>query len=260
MHFHIDSVGSIWNFHNSFLANTARFRRHDLPESGIRIRFPFPEPRVSQPLYQESMCSTKAPGAPGAFTFCAGCGVKSTAEVGAHSAGWGRVWGRGRARAAAQTLSGPPGALRGPFFARPRPARPPAGSPGLAPLRGPAAAARRAPGGRGQAVRAGVRAMRGQEIPDRRPRPSAVRHPPRARALHRSRVGQDRAPCACAEIGEHLQNLTDNTCISERRIMTQTMAHLLLLVVSSYSAGLVRYRRFGRPCHVLTLCCTFRRV
>ena len=32
---------------------TARFRRHDLPESGIRIRFPFPEPRVSQPLYQE---------------------------------------------------------------------------------------------------------------------------------------------------------------------------------------------------------------
>ena len=130
------------------------------------------------------MCSTKAPGAPGAFTFCAGCGVKSTAEVGAHSAGWGRVWGRGRARAAAQTLSGPPGALRGPFFARPRPARPPAGSPGLAPLRGPAAAARRAPGGRGQAVGAGVRAMRGQEIPDRRPRPSAVRHPPRARALH----------------------------------------------------------------------------
>ena len=87
-------------------------------------------------------------------------------------------------RAAAQTLSGPPGALRGPFFARPRPARPPAGSPGLAPLRGPAAAARRAPGGRGQAVRAGVRAMRGQEIPDRRPRPSAVSHPPRARALH----------------------------------------------------------------------------
>ena len=30
---------------------TARFRRHDFPESGIRIRFPFPEPRVSQPLY-----------------------------------------------------------------------------------------------------------------------------------------------------------------------------------------------------------------
>ena len=51
------------------------------------------------------------------------------------------------------------------------------------------------------------------------------------------------------EIGEHLPNLTDNTSISERRIMTQTMAHLLLLVVSSYSAGLVRYRRFGRPCH-----------
>ena len=50
---------------------------------------------------------------------------KSTAEVGAHSGGWGRVWGRGRARAAAQTLSGPPGALRGPFLARPRPARPP---------------------------------------------------------------------------------------------------------------------------------------
>lgn len=45
--------------------------------------------------------------------------------VGAHSGGWGRVWGRGRARAAAQTLSGPPGALRGPFLARPRPARPP---------------------------------------------------------------------------------------------------------------------------------------
>ena len=61
---------------------------------------------------------------------------------------------------------------------------PSAGSPGLAPLRAPAAAARRAPGGRGRAVRAGVRAERGQEIPDRRPRPSAVRHPPRARALH----------------------------------------------------------------------------
>jgi len=45
--------------------------------------------------------------------------------VGAHSGGWGRVWGRGRARAAAQTLSGPPRALRGPFLARPRPARPP---------------------------------------------------------------------------------------------------------------------------------------
>jgi len=56
-------------------------------------------------------------------------------------------------------------------------------------------------------------------------------------------------PCACTEIGEHLQNLTDNTSISERRIMTQTMAHFLLLVVSSYSAGLVRYRRFGHPCH-----------
>ena len=50
---------------------------------------------------------------------------ESTAEQGAHSGGWGRVWGRGRARAAAQTLSGPPGALRGPFLARPRPARPP---------------------------------------------------------------------------------------------------------------------------------------
>ena len=36
-----------------FTFGTARFRRHDLPESGIRIRFPFPEPRVSQPLYQE---------------------------------------------------------------------------------------------------------------------------------------------------------------------------------------------------------------
>ena len=61
---------------------------------------------------------------------------------------------------------------------------PSAGSPGLAPLRAPAAAARRAPGGRGRAVRAGERAGRGQEMPDRRPRPSAVRHPPRARALH----------------------------------------------------------------------------
>ena len=48
--------------------------------------------------------------------------------------------------------------------------------------RGVAAGAR--PGGRGRAVRAGVRAVRGQEIPDRRPRPSAVRHQPRARALH----------------------------------------------------------------------------
>ena len=48
--------------------------------------------------------------------------------------------------------------------------------------RGGAAGAR--PGGRGQAVRAGVRAARCQEISDRRPRPSAVRHPPRARALH----------------------------------------------------------------------------
>ena len=41
-----------------FLESTARFRRHGLPESGIRIRFPFPEPRFSQPLsrfilYQE---------------------------------------------------------------------------------------------------------------------------------------------------------------------------------------------------------------
>ena len=167
------------------------------------------------------------------------------------------------ARAGARGGSDPVRTTRGPPWPvsrAPAARAPPAGSPGLAPLRGPAAAARRAPGGRGRAVRAGVRAERGQEIPDRRPRPSAVRHPPRARALHRSRVGQDRAPCACAEIGEHLQNLTDNTCISERRIMTQTMAHLLLLVVSSYSAGLVRYRRFGRPCHVLTLCCTFRRV
>ena len=169
---------------------------------------------------------------------------------------WGaRAGGRGGSDPA-RTTRGPPW----PVSRAPAARAPPAGSPGLAPLRGPAAAARRAPGGRGQAVRAGVRAMRGQEIPDRCPRPSAVRHPPRARALHRSRVGQDRAPCACAEIGEHLQNLTDNTCISERRILTQTMAHLLLLVVSSYSAGLVRYRRFGRPCHVLTLCCTFRRV
>ena len=65
----------------------------------------------------------------------------------------------------------------------------------------------------------------------------------------RSRVGQDRAPRAGTEIGEHLQNLTDNTCISERRILTQTMAHLLLLVASSCSTGLVRYRRFGRPWH-----------
>ena len=174
-----------------------------------------------------------------------------------------RLGARLGARAGTRGGSDPVRTTRGPPWPvsrAPAARAPPAGSPGLAPLRGPAAAARRAPGGRGQAVRAGVRAMRGQEIPDRRPRPSAVRHPPRARALHRSRVGQDRAPCACAEIGEHLQNLTDNTCISERRIMTQTMAHLLLLVVSSYSAGLVRYRRFGRPCHVLTLCCTFRRV
>ena len=36
-------------------------------------------------------------------------------------------------------------------------------------------------GGRGQGVRAGVR---GQGIPNRRPRPSAVRQPPRARVLH----------------------------------------------------------------------------
>ena len=174
-----------------------------------------------------------------------------------------RLGARLGARAGARGGSDPVRTTRGPPWPvsrAPAARAPPAGSPGLAPLRGPAAAARRAPGGRGRAVRAGVRAERGQEIPDRRPRPSAVRHPPRARALHRSRVGQDRAPCACAEIGEHLQNLTDNTCISERRIMTQTMAHLLLLVVSSYSAGLVRYRRFGRPCHVLTLCCTFRRV
>ena len=91
------------------------------------------------------------------------------------------------ARAGARGGSDPVRTTRGPPWPvsrAPAARAPPAGSPGLAPLRGPAAAARRAPGGRGQAVRAGVRAMRGQEIPDRRPRPSAVRHPPRARALH----------------------------------------------------------------------------
>ena len=100
-------------------------------------------------------------------------------------------------RAAAGRSGGPRGgALSGPDPSRtargpwwpvsraPAARAPSAGSPGLAPLRAPAAAARRAPGGRGRAVRAGVRAERGQEIPDRRPRPSAVRHPPRARALH----------------------------------------------------------------------------
>jgi hypothetical protein len=71
----------------------------------------------------------------------------------------------------------------------------------------------------------------------------------RARAWMLEPLPSRARPCACTEIGEHLQNLTDNTSISERRIMTQTMAHLLLLVVSSYSAGLVRYRRFGRSCH-----------
>ena len=71
----------------------------------------------------------------------------------------------------------------------------------------------------------------------------------RARAWMLEPLPSRARPCACTEIGEHLPNLTDNTSISERRIMTQTMAHLLLLVVSSYSAGLVRYRRFGRPCH-----------
>ena len=100
-------------------------------------------------------------------------------------------------RAAAGRSGGPRGgALSGPDPSRtargpwwpvsraPAARAPSAGSPGLAPLRAPAAAARRAPGGRGRAVRAGVRAERGQEIPDRRPRPSAVRHPPCARALH----------------------------------------------------------------------------
>ena len=71
----------------------------------------------------------------------------------------------------------------------------------------------------------------------------------RARAWMLEPLPSRARPCACTEIGEHLQNLTDNTSISERRIMTRTMAHLLLLVVSSYSAGLVRYRRFGRSCH-----------
>ena len=85
-------------------------------------------------------------------------------------------------RAAAQTLSGPPGALRGPFFARPRPARPPAGSPGLAPLRGPAAAARRAPGGR--ALASGEGGCAGYAGPrDTRPMSSAKRGaPPASRA------------------------------------------------------------------------------
>jgi hypothetical protein len=71
----------------------------------------------------------------------------------------------------------------------------------------------------------------------------------RARAWMLEPLPSRARPCACTEIGEHLPNLTDNTSISERRIMTQTMAHLLLLVVSSYSAGLVRYRRFSRSCH-----------
>ena len=75
----------------------------------------------------------------------------------------------------------------------------------------------------------------------------------RARAWMLEPLPSRAKPCACTEIGEHLQNLTDNTSISERRIMTQTMAHLLLLVVSSYSAGLVRYRRFGAFFTVLTL-------
>ena len=42
----------------------------------------------------------------------------------------------------------------------------------------------------------------------------------------RSRVGQDRAPCAGTEIGEHLQNLADNTCILVLYMITQTMARL----------------------------------
>ena len=71
--------------------------------------------------------------------------------------------------------------------------------------RGGAAGAR--PGGRGQAVRAGVRAARCQEISDRRPRPSAVRHPPRARALHPKTCVPDRPmrlrPAALA-VGEPL--------------------------------------------------------
>ena len=68
----------------------------------------------------------------------------------------------------------------------------------------------------------------------------------RARAWMLEPLPSRARPCACTEIGEHLQNLTDDTCISERRIMTQTMAHLLLLVASSYSAGLVRFWKVRR--------------
>ena len=53
------------------------------------------------------------------------------------------------------------------------------------------------------------------------------------------------------QIGAHLQKLTDTTCISERHIMTQTMALLVLLLVPFYSAGLVSYRRLGRLSHCL---------
>ena len=60
---------------------------------------------------------------------------------------------------------------------------------------------------------------------------------------------QLRAPCSWAQIGAHLQKLTDTTCISERHIMTQTMALLVLLLVPFYSVGLVSYRRLGRLSH-----------
>ena len=120
-----------------------------------------------------------------------GCGIERGRNPGEVHGGGGspqrRLGARLGARAGARGGSDPVRTTRGPpwpISRAPAARAPSAGSPGLAPLRAPAAAARRAPGGRGQAVRAGVRAMRGQEIPDRRPRPSAVRHPPRARALH----------------------------------------------------------------------------
>ena len=47
-----------------FHSCTARFRRHDLPESGIRIRFPFPDPRFSQSLSRFLFCARKLPGFP----------------------------------------------------------------------------------------------------------------------------------------------------------------------------------------------------
>jgi hypothetical protein len=57
------------------------------------------------------------------------------------------------------------------------------------------------------------------------------------------------AACSWTQIGAHLQKLTDTTCISERHIMTQTMALLVLLLMPFYSVGLVSYRRLGRLSH-----------